>query len=63
MMREWRYGQMAGILAAVTLAVLALGSPVRAQEPAPPSPATLVEEVEVIGRLPGPWCICRPARP
>jgi uncharacterized protein YbaP (TraB family) len=41
---------------------LALGSAAWAQEPPAPSPATLVEEVEVIGRLPGPalWRVSTP---
>jgi uncharacterized protein YbaP (TraB family) len=41
-------------LIAVLIASWALGSAAWAQEPPAPSPATLVEEVEVIGRLPGP---------
>jgi uncharacterized protein YbaP (TraB family) len=42
------------LILAAACAALVLGSPALAQEPAPPSPATLVEEVEVIARLPGP---------
>jgi len=44
------------------LATLALALPAFAQEPPPPSPATLVDEVEVIGKLPGPalWRVSTP---
>ena len=48
---------------AVLAAVLAsLAWPALAQEPPVPSPSTLVEEVEVIGRLPGPalWRVSTP---
>jgi uncharacterized protein YbaP (TraB family) len=44
-------------------AVLAMASAASGQdEPPPPSPATLVEEVEVIGKLPGPamWRVSTP---
>jgi len=41
---------------------LLLGAVAGAQEPAPPSPSTLVEEVEVIAKLPGPalWRVSTP---
>jgi uncharacterized protein YbaP (TraB family) len=44
------------------IAALAIGSAAWAQAPPAPSPATLVEEVEVIGRLPGPalWRVSTP---
>jgi uncharacterized protein YbaP (TraB family) len=47
---------------AAALAALALAPAALAQEPAPPSPATLVEEVEIIARLPGPalWRVSTP---
>jgi hypothetical protein len=43
-------------------ATLALALPASAQEPPVPSPSNLVEEVEVIGRLPGPamWRVSTP---
>ena len=46
----------------LAFAVLALALPASAQEEAVPSPSTLVEEVEVIGRLPGPamWRVSTP---
>jgi uncharacterized protein YbaP (TraB family) len=50
------------LILAAACAALALVSTASAQEPAPPSPATLVEEVEVIARLPGPalWRVSTP---
>ena len=53
-----RYSQaLVAALAAVAFAPAAL-----AQEPAPPTPATLVEEVEIIAHLPGPalWRVSTP---
>jgi uncharacterized protein YbaP (TraB family) len=46
----------------LAFAILALSVPAWAQDPPPPSPSTLVEEVEVIGRLPGPamWRVSTP---
>jgi uncharacterized protein YbaP (TraB family) len=46
----------------LALAALALAPPASAHEPPAPSPSTLVEEVEVIGRLPGPpmWRVSTP---
>lgn len=43
-------------------ALLSLGLPASAQEPETPSPSTLVEEVEVIAKLPGPalWRVSTP---
>ena len=43
-------------------AAFALGSVAKAQEPPPPSPATLVEEVDVVAKLPGPalWRVSTP---
>jgi uncharacterized protein YbaP (TraB family) len=53
-MRAARYG--------LALATLALAVPASAQDTPIPSPATLVEEVEVIARLPGPalWRVSTP---
>ncbi len=50
------------LILGMACAVLALGPAAMAQEPAPPSPATLVEEVEVIAKLPGPalWRVSTP---
>jgi hypothetical protein len=46
----------------LAVATLALALPASAQEPPVPSPSTLVEEVQVIGRLPGPamWRVSTP---
>ena len=46
----------------LAFAILALALPASAQEPPVPSPSTLVEEVEVIARLPGPalWRVSTP---
>lgn len=53
-MRAARYGLL--------LATLALAAPASAQDAPVPSPATLVEEVEVIAKLPGPalWRVSTP---
>lgn len=51
------------LILAAACAALVLGSAASAQEePAPPSPSTLVEEVEIIARLPGPalWRVSTP---
>jgi hypothetical protein len=50
------------ILVAACAAALALVSTASAQEPTAPSPSTLVEEVEIIARLPGPalWRVSTP---
>ena len=47
---------------AMACAVWTPGAAAMAQEPAPPSPSTLVEEVEVIAKLPGPalWRVSTP---
>jgi uncharacterized protein YbaP (TraB family) len=50
------------LILAAACAGLAIVSTASAQEPAAPSPSTLVEEVEVIARLPGPamWRVSTP---
>jgi uncharacterized protein YbaP (TraB family) len=50
------------LILAAACAALALGPAASAQESEPPSPSTLVEEVEVIARLPGPalWRVSTP---
>jgi uncharacterized protein YbaP (TraB family) len=50
------------VILTAACAARALFSTAYAQEPPPPSPATLVEEVEIIARLPGPalWRVSTP---